>query len=66
MKTITGRDRCRILEKKGWRLVRVRGSRHCYGKGDETAFVLVHASTDLKTGMQLDLMHQAGLTEADL
>ncbi len=66
MKTITGRDLCRILEKKGWILVRVRGSHHCYGKGDEKVFVPVHASTDLKNGMQRDLMSQTGLTEADL
>lgn len=66
MKTVTGRDLCRILEKKGWALVRVRGSHHCYGKGDVSVFIPVHASTDLKTGMQRDLMRQTGLTEADL
>lgn len=66
MKTITGRDLCRILEKKGWTLVRVRGSHHCYGEDSDVVFVPVHASTDLKNGLQRDLMKQAGLTDADL
>ena len=66
MKIVTERDLCRILEKKGRVRDRVRGGHCCYKRGDESVFVPVHASTDLKVGMQRDLMRQAGLTEADL
>jgi predicted RNA binding protein YcfA (HicA-like mRNA interferase family) len=35
MKAVSGRELARILERKGWQLVRVRGSHHFYVHGAE-------------------------------
>jgi predicted RNA binding protein YcfA (HicA-like mRNA interferase family) len=58
---------CRILESRGWRYVRSRGSHRLYRHGDspELINVPIHGG-DLKPGTQRDIMKKAGLTEADL
>ncbi|MDP9375229.1 MAG: type II toxin-antitoxin system HicA family toxin [Chloroflexota bacterium] len=66
MKAVSGRELGRILERHGWRLLRVRGSHHLYGKGASRIVVPVHGNQTLKAGLQRDLMKQAGLTEEDL
>ncbi len=32
MKSLSGRDFARIIERRGWTLLRVNGSHHIYGK----------------------------------
>ena len=32
MKALSGRDFARLIERRGWRLLRVNGSHHIYGK----------------------------------
>jgi predicted RNA binding protein YcfA (HicA-like mRNA interferase family) len=32
MKVLSGREFARIVERRGWRLLRVNGSHHVYGK----------------------------------
>jgi len=54
------------LERKGWQLLRVRGSHFLYARGAERIVIPVHGNETLKTGMQRDLMKQAGPTEDDL
>jgi len=66
MKAISGRAMARVLERKGWLLVRVRGSHHMYGRGAERIVVPIHGDQTLKAGMQRDLMKQAGLSDDDL
>ena len=66
MKAVSGRELARILERKGWQLLRVHGSHFLYGRGMERIVIPVHGNKTLKTGMQRDLMKQAGLTEDDL
>ena len=66
MKAACGRELARILERTGWRLIRVRGSHHLYGKGVSRIVIPIHGNRMLKSGMQRDLMKQAGLTEDDL
>ena len=68
MKAITGKELARALEQHGWRLMRVRGSHHIYGKPDSVVrlSVPVHANQTLKTGLAKHLMKMAGLTEGDL
>ncbi len=66
MKAVSGRELGRILERHGWRLLRVRGNHHLYGKGASRIVVPVHGNQTLKAGLQRDLMKQAGLTEEDL
>ncbi len=67
MKTVTGKELARVLERKGWKLDRVNGSHHIYKVlgGFATISVPIH-NKDLKAGTQRALMRQSGLTEADL
>lgn len=68
MKPISGKKFARILERNGWRLQRIQGSHHIYGKqGSEVRLsVPVHKNRDLKIGLQNYLMKAAGLKESDL
>ncbi len=65
MKALSGLELVRVLEGKGWRLLRVHGSHHLYGCGAERIVVPIHGRKILKSGLQSDLMKQAGLTEND-
>jgi predicted RNA binding protein YcfA (HicA-like mRNA interferase family) len=68
LKAVSGKGLCKALERKGWQLIRVRGSHHIYRQpGNPTDIsVPVHANKSLKTGTQLGIMKSAGLTEDDL
>lgn len=66
MKAISGRAIARTLERKGWQLIRIRGSHHLYGRGSARIVVPVHGNEALKMGLQRDLMKQAGLIDEDL
>ncbi len=66
MKAISGLELARVLEHRGWQLLRLHGSHHLYGRGNERIVVPIHGNRTLKTGLQRDLMKQAGLTDADL
>ena len=68
MKPLSGRRFARIVEDRGWVLLRVNGSHHIYGKSGEVArlSIPIHGSTLLKLGLMRSLAKAAGLTEADL
>ena len=68
MKSISGRKFAKLLERKGWKLMRVNGSHHIYCKPGVPARISVpiHGSKDLKIGMLRHFMKQASLSEADL
>ncbi len=68
MKSISGKELAKILEKRGWILLRVQGSHHIYGKtrSDVRLSVPIHKNQTLKTGLLKHLIKQAGLTEQDL
>lgn len=67
MKTVSGKELCKILERQGWTLIRTRGSHHRYEKvGFQPITVLVHGNRSLKIGLQKSIMKAAGLTEDDL
>ena len=68
MKIISGKRMCRVLEQRGWMLVRINGSHFIYrhaATGRLTA-VPVHGNKDLKPGTQRGIMRDAGLTDDDL
>ncbi len=68
MKPVSGRRMCRILESRGWLLVRVTGSHYVYRhptSGKQTT-VPVHGNKDLTPGTQRSIMRDAGLTDDDL
>jgi len=68
MKSVSGKDFAKILERNGWTLLRVQGSHHIYGKpGSEVRLSLpIHRNETLKVGLFRHLLKTAGLTEKDL
>ena len=68
MSSITGGLLCRALERHGWKLLRVNGSHHVYGK-DNVSFrisVPVHSGKPLKRGMLMHILKLVGLDEGDI
>lgn len=68
MKSVSGKEFVRILERNGWRLLRVQGSHHIYGKNGKDAriSVPVHKNQALKTELLRHFLKTAELTEKDL
>jgi len=68
VKTISGKNFARVLEKKGWILKRKRGSHHIYMKEGNPARISVpiHGNTSLKTGLLKSLMRIASIKEDEL
>jgi predicted RNA binding protein YcfA (HicA-like mRNA interferase family) len=58
---------CRVLERCGWVLDRIKGSHHiCRRSGHNPISVPVHGNKMLKTGTQRSIMRTVGLTDDDL
>lgn len=68
MKTITGKQFIKILEKKGWILKRVHGSHHIFSHPNkiEIISVPIHGNEDLKKGLLKKLMSIARINDNDL
>ncbi len=68
MKSVSGKDFAKLLEKNGWILLRISGSHHIYGKAgsDVKLSVPIHKNQDLKVGLLRHLLKLAELTENDL
>ncbi len=68
MKPISGMKICKLLEARGWELVRISGSHHIYREADSgrRTSVPVHGNTDLKPKTQRNIMRDAGRTDDDL
>ena len=68
MKALSGKELAKILERHGWKLLRVHGSHHIYGKKG-TALRLsvpIHGNKPLKAGLLKHLLKTAGLSEKDI
>jgi len=68
MKSISGKNLCKIVEQRGWILQRVTGSHHIYQNSDfdKILSIPVHRNQDLKVGTLKALMKIADLMEEDL
>ena len=68
MKALTGKAFCRLLEKRGWQLKRIKGSHHIYAKEDISVrlSVPVHGNKTLKRGLQRHFMKISGIEESEL
>ncbi len=68
MKSISGKDFCKILEKKGWLLKTIKGSHHVYMKSGKKVriSVPVHGNKDLKRGLLSFLIKIAEIKEIEL
>jgi predicted RNA binding protein YcfA (HicA-like mRNA interferase family) len=63
LKPLSGKELARLLEQRGWALLRVSGSHHIYGhQGNPIRLSIpVHGNRPLKSGLQRYLMKAAGL-----
>ena len=61
----SGKEVCRLLEEKGWKLRRIKGSHHIYGKAGERWIVTVpvHGNQSLKPGLCRAILRMAGIEE---
>jgi len=68
MKSVSGREFAKALERHGWILLRIEGSHHIYGKAGDMArlSVPIHGNQALKVGLLRHLMKLANLSENDL
>jgi len=68
MKSASGKELARLLERHGWELLRVQGSHHIYGKHESIVrlSVPIHGNEALKIGLLRHLLKMAGLSEEDL
>jgi predicted RNA binding protein YcfA (HicA-like mRNA interferase family) len=62
MKVVSGRDFARLVERRGWQLLRINGSHHIYGRPASVVrlSIPVHGNRPLKLGL---LRHLAKLAE---
>ncbi|WP_019868460.1 type II toxin-antitoxin system HicA family toxin [Methylovulum miyakonense] len=67
MKSISGKAFAKLIEKRGWRLVRINGSHHVYMQtGNPIRLSIpVHGNEDLKIGLLKHFMKVVGIVEED-
>jgi predicted RNA binding protein YcfA (HicA-like mRNA interferase family) len=68
LKEISGKAFARAIERQGWKLLRIAGSHHIYGKDGSIVrlSVPIHANKALKLGLLRHLMKQAEIEERDI
>ncbi len=68
MKTLSGKEFTKLLERKRWILKRINGSHFIFSHPDkiEIISVPVHKNDDLKKGLQKKLMSIADISDNDL
>lgn len=68
MKSISGRQLARLLEKHGWRLKRIEGNHHIFAKPGHPARISVpiHGNEPLKIGLLKHLLKSAGIEEGEI
>ena len=68
MKSVSGRDFARIVERRGWTLLRISGSHHIYGRSGSVVrlSIPIHGNKPLKTGLLRHLAKLAEISDDDL
>ena len=68
MKSVLGKVLCRIVQKVGWKLNRVKGSHNIYTQENNSVILVipVHGNRDLPIGTLKAILKNACLTEYDL
>jgi len=68
MKAVSGKSFAKLLEKNGWRLLRIQGSHHIFGKEGSIVrlSVPIHGNQPLKQGLLRHLMKLAEISESEL
>ena len=68
MKAISGRAFAKLVERRGWQLLRISDSHHIYGKDGSVVrlTIPIHGNTALKIGLQRHLMKLAEIEDVEL
>lgn len=68
MTAISGREFARLVDRRGWQLLRVTGSHHIYGKPGSVVrlSIPIHGNRPLKIGLLRHLAKLAALPDEDL
>jgi len=68
MKALSGRDFARFVERRGWRLLRINGSHHIYGKPGSVVrlSIPIHGNRPLKYGLLRHLTKLAEISDEEL
>ena len=68
MKPASGKQLAKAIERAGWKLLRVTGSHHIYGKigSNVRLSIPIHGNKPLKLGLLKHLLKLAGLSENDV
>jgi predicted RNA binding protein YcfA (HicA-like mRNA interferase family) len=68
MNSLSGRDLARLLELRGWRLLRISGSHHIYGRDGSAVrlSVPIHGNRPLKIGLLRHLAKLAKIPDNEL
>ncbi|MBN1256032.1 MAG: type II toxin-antitoxin system HicA family toxin [Deltaproteobacteria bacterium] len=68
MKSVSGKELAKLLEKKGWEMKRIHGSHHVYTKPGNPARISVpiHKNVPLKIGLLKHFMKIAEIGEEEL
>ena len=68
MRSVSGREFARLIERRGWILLRVNGSHHIYGlAGSPVRISLpIHGNTPLKAGLLRHLAKLADIPDNEL
>jgi predicted RNA binding protein YcfA (HicA-like mRNA interferase family) len=68
MKSWPGREFARLVERRGWQLLRVKGSHHIYGKRGSVVrlSIPIHGNRPLKVGLLRHLAKLADIPEDEL
>jgi len=68
MKSASGKELARVVERHGWQLLRIHVSHHIYGKPKSVVrlSIPIHGNQALKAGLLKHLMKMADLQERDL
>lgn len=68
MRSISGRDFAHIVERRGWKLLRINGSHHIYGREgvDVRLSIPIHGNRPLKTGLLRHLARIGEIPDSDL
>lgn len=68
MRILSGKEFCKIVEGRGWSLLRVHASHHIYGRTGTAVRMSIplHGNAPLKMGLQRHLMKLAAIDEEQL
>jgi predicted RNA binding protein YcfA (HicA-like mRNA interferase family) len=68
MRAFSGREFARLVERHGWKLLRINGSHHIYGKSGSNVrlSIPIHGNRPLKVGLLGHLFKLGEIPDAEL